>query len=185
MNPEQKTPPAPSPGDESQFVTIKKVLEACLVHSAKNVAQISRVVQNQSRGVILIKVSPEDMKLDPKDPRAFQNLSYAFCEEKVALEVQNQEISEALRSYTPESQVVLVAMTDLGPAVCFAALKVDKEALYCVVCSKRQPEGESPKRCGTCKVTIYCDRHCQRADFRRHKRICASLAQPKATSPSA
>jgi len=55
----------------------------------------------------------------------------------------------------------------------------------CVKCQKPQTELSHPlKHCAKCKSQAYCSRECQVADWKVHKRSCASTQQnqPKATT---
>jgi len=47
------------------------------------------------------------------------------------------------------------------------------EILPCNVCG----ETEKTMRCGRCKVVAYCGKEHQKADWKVHKRVCASLAR--------
>jgi len=47
------------------------------------------------------------------------------------------------------------------------------EILPCKVCG----ETENTKRCGRCKVVAYCGKEHQTADWKVHKKVCASLAR--------
>lgn len=50
--------------------------------------------------------------------------------------------------------------------------------LVCAVCDKR----EGAKVCQRCKVSAYCGKEHQKADWKAHKKICASLANGNAAS---
>ena len=43
--------------------------------------------------------------------------------------------------------------------------------------SNDRREAELFQRCQTCKFAHYCNSDCQRADWRRHRRICASVGR--------
>ncbi|KAI9863669.1 MAG: hypothetical protein M1813_003692 [Trichoglossum hirsutum] len=55
----------------------------------------------------------------------------------------------------------------------------------CANCAKTESElsGINLKRCAKCLTTNYCSRECQKTDWKKHKRVCASTAA-SATSPS-
>ncbi|EON63549.1 hypothetical protein W97_02777 [Coniosporium apollinis CBS 100218] len=55
----------------------------------------------------------------------------------------------------------------------------------CTNCDKSETELEL-KRCGKCKVVLYCSPECQKADWKTHKRFCrpAPDPQPVTQSPS-
>lgn len=40
------------------------------------------------------------------------------------------------------------------------------------------------KRCGRCKTTYYCQKECQRSDYKAHKRVCAQLATGVRRAPA-
>lgn len=47
----------------------------------------------------------------------------------------------------------------------------------CAVCNKAASDLPSPlKRCARCRITAYCSRDCQKADWKAHKKICANAA---------
>lgn len=54
-----------------------------------------------------------------------------------------------------------------------ARLRNTVEILPCKVCG----ETENTKRCARCKVVVYCGKEHQKADWKVHKKICASLAR--------
>jgi hypothetical protein len=51
----------------------------------------------------------------------------------------------------------------------------------CAACSKPETEPEKPLRllkpCSKCQSVSYCSRECQKADFKKHKKVCAAAAQ--------
>ncbi|KAF2772339.1 hypothetical protein EJ03DRAFT_372090 [Teratosphaeria nubilosa] len=52
----------------------------------------------------------------------------------------------------------------------------------CAHCNKTEtsPDPDSApglKPCNACKSVLYCSRDCKKADTKKHKKICASLAQ--------
>jgi hypothetical protein len=49
----------------------------------------------------------------------------------------------------------------------------------CSACSKPI---ETPKPCPRCHTTPYCSRECQKTDYKKHKKVCAELAQKYATT---
>ncbi|KAI9855040.1 MAG: hypothetical protein M1813_000584 [Trichoglossum hirsutum] len=55
----------------------------------------------------------------------------------------------------------------------------------CANCAKTESElsGINLKRCAKCQTTMYCSRGCQKTDWKKHKRVCASNAA-SAASPS-
>ena len=51
----------------------------------------------------------------------------------------------------------------------------------CSGCGKKAKEVEKKlKTCSRCKVTTYCSRDCQKQDFKKHKKVCAGLANKAA-----
>ncbi len=54
-----------------------------------------------------------------------------------------------------------------------SSLRNTVEILPCKVCG----ETGKTKRCGRCKVVAYCGKEHQKADWKVHKKICASLAK--------
>ncbi|KAJ9652709.1 hypothetical protein H2201_009203 [Coniosporium apollinis] len=47
----------------------------------------------------------------------------------------------------------------------------------CASCAKtKSNSGIDLKRCAKCQTTHYCSRECQKADWKKHKRVCASNA---------
>ena len=40
------------------------------------------------------------------------------------------------------------------------------------------------KKCSKCRVAVYCTKTCQKAHWKAHKMVCASLAQGAATEPA-
>ena len=53
----------------------------------------------------------------------------------------------------------------------YGILRNTVEILPCKVCG----ETENTKRCARCKVVVYCGKEHQKADWKVHKKICASL----------
>ncbi|KAH7394349.1 hypothetical protein BKA66DRAFT_557395 [Pyrenochaeta sp. MPI-SDFR-AT-0127] len=51
----------------------------------------------------------------------------------------------------------------------------------CAKCKKTAAESQvsSLKNCARCKVTLYCNRECQKDDWKVHKKICASQANAR------
>lgn len=48
----------------------------------------------------------------------------------------------------------------------------------CDSCSKPESDPEKPlKACSKCQSAHYCSRECQKADFKKHKKVCAEKAQ--------
>jgi len=48
----------------------------------------------------------------------------------------------------------------------------------CDNCSKHESDPEKPlKACSKCQSAHYCSRECQKADFKKHKKVCAEKAQ--------
>jgi splicing suppressor protein 51 len=53
----------------------------------------------------------------------------------------------------------------------------------CAKCAKTSTEsGIDLKRCAKCRTTPYCSRECQKADWKAHKKICASNAANSSTA---
>jgi hypothetical protein len=75
-----------------------------------------------------------------------------------------QEIQDLMAKITAEVQGVDGRAGKLRSAV---------EILPCKVCG----ELEKTKRCGRCKVVAYCGKEHQKADWKEHKKVCASLAR--------
>jgi splicing suppressor protein 51 len=47
------------------------------------------------------------------------------------------------------------------------------ETPICTACKKSEPSFTKPlKRCGKCKITLYCSRDCQQGDWKNHKKVC-------------
>jgi hypothetical protein len=68
----------------------------------------------------------------------------------------NQTLVEAMDSYDKETHKE-------GPS------NATREVLPCGNCSKIG----QVKKCARCGLVAYCDKDCQAADWKRHKRICA------------
>ncbi|TVY80739.1 hypothetical protein LSUE1_G002550 [Lachnellula suecica] len=48
----------------------------------------------------------------------------------------------------------------------------------CTSCNKPEMNPDTPlKPCIKCHSSFYCDRDCQKADFKQHKKVCAKQAQ--------
>eukprot|EP01114_Cavostelium_apophysatum_P010778 TRINITY_DN24893_c0_g1_i1.p1 TRINITY_DN24893_c0_g1~~TRINITY_DN24893_c0_g1_i1.p1 ORF type:complete len:224 (-),score=3.48 TRINITY_DN24893_c0_g1_i1:192-863(-) len=46
----------------------------------------------------------------------------------------------------------------------------------CNVCNRTESDASAPlKNCSVCKLTKYCSRECQRADWSEHKKVCHSV----------
>ena len=45
----------------------------------------------------------------------------------------------------------------------------------CWFCGKMQGHVGQLRRCGGCKVALYCSRECQRNDWKKHKKTCRTL----------
>ena len=61
----------------------------------------------------------------------------------------------------------------------------DPMTKVCAGCQKSQSDISEPlKRCAKCQTQCYCSRECQKADWKTHKKVCASNQQnkPKATT---
>jgi splicing suppressor protein 51 len=57
--------------------------------------------------------------------------------------------------------------------------------LKCANCAKTKSDsGINLKRCAKCQTTHYCSRECQKSDWKKHKRVCASNAAYANFSPS-
>ena len=47
------------------------------------------------------------------------------------------------------------------------------KARVCSVCDKKQEDASEPlKHCAKCKITLYCSRECQKADWQNHRTHC-------------
>lgn len=56
----------------------------------------------------------------------------------------------------------------------------DPNTKHCAKCQKPQSDLPSPlKRCAKCQTQCYCSRECQKADWKTHKKICATNQQRK------
>ena len=56
---------------------------------------------------------------------------------------------------------------------------------HCLNCNKSETETGPLKQCVRCKSARYCSRDCQKADWKKHKKNCANLAQAAGETPSA
>jgi hypothetical protein len=74
-----------------------------------------------------------------------------------------------------EIQVMMTQITRDGPRVNNGSRGSGDmvEILPCKVCGGT----EKTKRCARCKVTAYCGKEHQKADWKAHKKICASLVK--------
>lgn len=52
----------------------------------------------------------------------------------------------------------------------------------CRHCGKAQHNTPMP-RCGRCKVTVYCDKSCQRAAWKQHKHVCDHVGTSQTEAP--
>lgn len=75
-----------------------------------------------------------------------------------------QQIQDIIADVTAEVQ---------GEEELAGRLRNTVEILPCKVCG----ETEKTKRCARCKVVAYCGKEHQKADWKVHKRVCASLAK--------
>ncbi|KAG9230151.1 hypothetical protein BJ875DRAFT_488239 [Amylocarpus encephaloides] len=50
-------------------------------------------------------------------------------------------------------------------------------AQKCTACDKPSTEDKPLKPCAKCQSVHYCSRDCQKADFKKHKKVCALKAQ--------
>ncbi|CAM6085172.1 unnamed protein product [Calypogeia fissa] len=56
----------------------------------------------------------------------------------------------------------------------------------CITCHKLESDlGEKLKNCAKCPNTLYCSRECQKADWKQHKRVCASKQASNKEAPTA
>ena len=75
-----------------------------------------------------------------------------------------QQIQDIIAEVTAEVQ---------GAEELAGRLRNTVEILLCKVCG----ETEKAKRCARCKVVAYCGKEHQKADWKVHKRVCASLVK--------
>ena len=60
----------------------------------------------------------------------------------------------------------------LGPAGMRTDTQMKDDADQCAKCGKAQSMVGRLKACTVCKKTFYCNKECQRSDWKRHKRVC-------------
>jgi len=53
----------------------------------------------------------------------------------------------------------------------------------CTVCGQPPTSSQGMLRCSGCKVTRYCGKTCQRADWSRHKPFCNMVVKVQETNP--
>jgi hypothetical protein len=51
----------------------------------------------------------------------------------------------------------------------------DKKLRRCANCEKGEPDGIQMSKCSRCKVVYYCNRDCQMADWKMHKKRCVHV----------
>ncbi len=61
-----------------------------------------------------------------------------------------------------------------NPAVLQSRLDGDES---CATCGVKSGNGKSLKRCGGCKIPVYCCKKCQQQDWRSHKKLCRATRQ--------
>eukprot|EP01055_Gregarina_sp_Pseudo9_P001428 Gregarina_sp_Pseudo_9__1427@NODE_1955_length_1235_cov_6_767559_g1812_i0_p2_GENE_NODE_1955_length_1235_cov_6_767559_g1812_i0NODE_1955_length_1235_cov_6_767559_g1812_i0_p2_ORF_typecomplete_len262_score78_27zfMYND/PF01753_18/2_2e11zfC6H2/PF15801_5/0_025Ecl1/PF12855_7/0_022zfMss51/PF13824_6/0_21Meleagrin/PF08189_11/1_5_NODE_1955_length_1235_cov_6_767559_g1812_i0200985 len=58
-----------------------------------------------------------------------------------------------------------------------------RELAACSGCNRKEGEnGVRIKRCAKCQTTPYCSRECQKADWKRHKKVCNKNASTRAAT---
>jgi hypothetical protein len=63
----------------------------------------------------------------------------------------------------------------MGPNGLRTNTQVNNDQDKCNHCGKMQALVGKLKQCQRCKVTFYCDKECQKKDWKKHKKICKSL----------
>lgn len=56
----------------------------------------------------------------------------------------------------------------------------DTPELKCNARGKPEPKDNSLKQCAKCRAEHYCSRECQKADWKKHNKVCAQLAAESA-----
>ncbi|KAK5111610.1 hypothetical protein LTR85_011788 [Meristemomyces frigidus] len=93
--------------------------------------------------------------------------------------LQNGEACEATEENEPSEAATTATASSSDSNNDFAGDSIGK---YCGNCNKleKDPEHAPLKECNKCHSILYCSRDCQKADFKKHKKTCASLAQTHA-----
>ena len=86
-----------------------------------------------------------------------------------------------LDSYNPLEARQKVAVNSTGEAVTSVTLH-SRICSHCSAGYGQQADKKPTLRCGKCRNVWYCDAVCQRADWKKHKKICEKFKQDRAES---
>jgi len=72
----------------------------------------------------------------------------------------------------------MIALSDIFEGGSISTLMPERTSLKrCGYCAKADViDGDTLKKCGTCKVVRYCSSECQAADWPNHKKVCKHIA---------